>query len=418
MPLTESIGQLKNKIKKQTPISVQCAVSQLELFLAGDVDLDGKRHWLKPTDKDVKALRNEQVSDRIKKLTQEKLNAIIYLKTYVGNDFECRPGEVHVFAKIPEPKGDVLGKRVRADAWFDEDSLAMKKRKRSDDENKASNFFAMLHLPPIAHPMQKYDKVMVRESYVVIFDELMQKAKWCLDDRTDANMLVTGTPGTGKSRFYLYCLLQIIAGQHPRVKALPSFDLVINFNDCYHKYEPDMQSFCKLSSAEATEMREKRDVIRVPGLTDYAKVNSFRYIMPVWTLRELRDYKELLEGSKKLENHVLLERYHKFGGIPRFIFTRALTYPNDRRESAIRTLAMALLKNPDIYQVVRPEEGYTDFVLEMMPTRPDYRASFKLMPLSNVFGRGLDIRGSVYETLCQRVSTLAQENNEDQRDTN
>ncbi|KAJ0394902.1 hypothetical protein P43SY_009972 [Pythium insidiosum] len=34
-------------------------------------------------------------------------------------------------------------------------------------------------------------------------NELMRTAKSCLEAKSDANMVVTGNPGTGKSRFYL-----------------------------------------------------------------------------------------------------------------------------------------------------------------------------------------------------------------------
>jgi DNA replicative helicase MCM subunit Mcm2 (Cdc46/Mcm family) len=54
--------------------------------------------------------------------------------------------------------------------------------------------------------MLKYDKIMIRDAYDVIFKELMNKVMLLLKKKADANIIVTGNPGTGKSRFYLYCI--------------------------------------------------------------------------------------------------------------------------------------------------------------------------------------------------------------------
>lgn len=59
------------------------------------------------------------------------------------------------------------------------------------------------------HPMTKYKAILERSAYATIFDELMSKVKLCFDRNRDANMVLTGNPGIGKSRFYLYCMFRL-----------------------------------------------------------------------------------------------------------------------------------------------------------------------------------------------------------------
>jgi DNA replication protein DnaC len=42
------------------------------------------------------------------------------------------------------------------------------------------------------------------------FAELMRKVNLCFEAKSGANMVVTGNPGTGKSRFYIYCIFQFL----------------------------------------------------------------------------------------------------------------------------------------------------------------------------------------------------------------
>ncbi|TMW59411.1 hypothetical protein Poli38472_004480 [Pythium oligandrum] len=351
---TSRFKQAKGLIKEENPITVQCDAAQLKLYLAKTKQREKNRkkprRWLKSTDDDVKALKKGDIRDRIKQLVQEPLELEPTWKlsnsAYFGAQVDPHEGDIHVLVEIPKLQSSVLGKRVRSEDWFGDTSLSSvtKKRKPVDIQDVVVSYFTMKGFPPLAHSMNKYNKIMERKAYMTIFDELVHESEIALKDGSVLTMVVTGNPGTGKSRFYLYCVFQLITKQRPGVDALPPFDLVLNFRNIYHQYDPKTREFCKLDEQEAYILSQKLDVIRliegesseltgwngisilfsspgIPHIMDFAKLESSTYIMPVWTLDELQDYNGLLDGVMRLRNEELLERFNKFGGISRYIFT-------------------------------------------------------------------------------------------------
>uniref|UniRef100_K3X6R2 Uncharacterized protein n=1 Tax=Globisporangium ultimum (strain ATCC 200006 / CBS 805.95 / DAOM BR144) TaxID=431595 RepID=K3X6R2_GLOUD len=168
-----------------------------------------------------------------------------------------------------------------------------------------------------------YNKIMEREAYVVIFSELMDKVNQYLEERWNANVIVTGTEGAGLSRFY----------HHDKVKSLPSFDLVLNSRNEYHKYCASTKEFTLLAVDEANDISLKHRVIRLiegdsskllgwrgvsilfaaeglPSMHRYAKVDPYTYILPVWTLDELRALNSLLRDDLQLPEDALSARYY------------------------------------------------------------------------------------------------------------
>jgi predicted ATPase with chaperone activity len=77
----------------------------------------------------------------------------------------------------------------------------------------------------------------------------MGKVKLSFEAKSGANMLVTGNPGTGKSRFYLYCIFHLL-GHQEEVKELTSFDLVLNSKDFFYIYEAESSEFMELSTEQ------------------------------------------------------------------------------------------------------------------------------------------------------------------------
>ncbi len=97
----------------------------------------------------------------------------------------------------------------------------------------------------------------------MIFAELMRKVKLCFEAKSGANMVVTGNPGTGKSRFYLYFIFQLLLGQQEEVKELSSFDLVLKFGNKYHKFHPESMELIKLNEVEVLSLQDERLVLRL-----------------------------------------------------------------------------------------------------------------------------------------------------------
>jgi hypothetical protein len=356
------------------------------------------------------------------------MDELNWIEDYYGEEFQPKRGEIHVLVVVPSH--DVGGKRVRVDEWFvDEAFSVQKKRKLDEDEpDQFTRYFKMAGFPPLAHPMEKYTKIVERDAYAVIFAELMRKVKLCFEARSGANMVVTGNPGTGKSRFYLYCIFQLLLGHLKEVKELASFDLVLNFGNKYHKFHPESMEFIKLNEVEVLSLQDKRLVLRLiegrsseltgwkgvsilfasPGLVgmnDYAKVDSYTYILPVWSLEELQDYNLLLDDSFKLADDVLTSRYDKFGGIPRFIFTATELENEEELTKAIATFsALDIISYAKRNHAVR-DGNYSHRVLEMVPRRLDFRAQFHLDFLSGYIAE--TVVAKVEEESLQRVSEFA-----------
>ncbi|GMF09614.1 unnamed protein product [Phytophthora lilii] len=76
-------------------------------------------------------------------------------------------------------------------------------------------------------------------------------------------MVVTGNPGTGKSRFYLYCIFQLLLGHQEEVKELSSFDLVLNSEDTFHIYDAGSNEFMELNTEQVRALRQQRRVLRL-----------------------------------------------------------------------------------------------------------------------------------------------------------
>jgi len=337
---------------------------------------------------------------------------------------EIPDGSINVL--VVEPAG--TRKRTRVEDWFADDGFSVHLKKHKVDESQpdqTTRYFNVARFPPLAHPMQKYSKIVERDAYAVIFAELMRKVKLWFDAGSGANMVVTGNPGTGKSRFYLYCIFRVLSGCQAE---LATFDLVLNCNDEFHKYAAETKDFIELDAEDVRALRHQGRVLRLvegnsseltgcdgvsilfaspglTGMTNYAKVDSFTYILPVWTFEELQDYNVLLDDGLKLAEDVLISRYDEFGGIPRFIFTS--TEPEDGEElsKAISTFsALDIISYAKSNHPVR-DGNYSHRVLKMVPTLEIFRAKFHLDFLSKYIAEQIVSR--VTEESIQKVSEFA-----------
>ncbi|KAF1780644.1 hypothetical protein GQ600_1280 [Phytophthora cactorum] len=274
----------------------------------------------------------------------------------------------------------------------------------------------MAGFPPLAHPMEKYTKIVERDAYAVIFAELIRKVKLGFEAKH------------GESRFYLYCIFQLLLGHQVEVKELATFDLVLNFGNKYHKFRAESMDFIKLNEVEVLSLQDQHRVLRLiegksseltgwkgisilfaspglDGMNDYAKVDSFTYILPAWTFEELQDYNFLLDNGFKVAEDVLISRYNKFGGIPRFIFTSTELENEEELSKAIATFsALDIISYAKNNHAVR-DGNYSHRVLEMVPSLENFRAKFHLDFLSKYIAEQIVSR--VTEDSIQKVSEFA-----------
>ncbi|TMW68973.1 hypothetical protein Poli38472_001129 [Pythium oligandrum] len=102
--ISETVGDLKKKIKEENPNSIGCDAALLKLYLAREGDT-----WLNSRDAEIKALKKGEIPDRIKSLMQEELlldeTWDLNDDAYFGNNLERVKGDIHVLVELPSAFG-------------------------------------------------------------------------------------------------------------------------------------------------------------------------------------------------------------------------------------------------------------------------------------------------------------------------
>ncbi|KAF1792155.1 hypothetical protein GQ600_18177 [Phytophthora cactorum] len=260
----------------------------------------------------------------------------------------------------------------------------------------------MAGFPPLAHPMEKYTKIVERDAYAVIFAELIRKVKLGFEAKSGANMVVTGNPGTGKFR-------------------AESMDF-IKLNEVEVLSLQDQHRVLRLIEGKSSELTGWKGISilfaspGLDGMNDYAKVDSFTYILPAWTFEELQDYNFLLDNGFKVAEDVLISRYNKFGGIPRFIFTSTELENEEELSKAIATFsALDIISYAKNNHAVR-DGNYSHRVLEMYiaeqivsrVTEDSIQkvSEFAIAHADDDSGCTSVVRGKIYEMLCHKWFSL------------
>ncbi|KAL3658769.1 hypothetical protein V7S43_016138 [Phytophthora oleae] len=211
-------------------------------------------------------------------------------------------------------------------------------------------------------------------------------------------MVVTGNPGAGLSRFYLYFAFQLLRRHDGKVQELPPFELVLNSEDAFHKYCAKDDTFIELDKAEIRDLSKQRSVLRLiegnssrllgwkgvsillancglKGLRSYANCNSFTYYVPMWSLCELQDYNSVFSDTLKLPDKILVERFDKYGGNPRCIFTETQPENDANFNRAIAVFdALKVVSYAECNTPVR-DKDLSSCVLQMVSSDSNFRAN-------------------------------------------
>nr|WNO07188.1 CRN effector protein [Phytophthora cinnamomi] len=250
----ETVGDLKDEIKKKMPVTITGEADKVQLFLAKTAD----GTWL--TEADVKIGVKDTTGLKPLDAARSEIGDVGLSEDAVRleinkDEVAALKGPVNVLVKVPGK-----GKRSRRDGWLPESFLPVPKKQKAEEGEETDCFtrlFVMRGFPPLAHKKRAYKTIVERESYVVIFTQLLQEVKTSFEFNEtqmgeeeakrdsesstnsepgmDTNLIVTGNPGTGKSRFYLYCIFQLILREREDVKQLPPYELVVNFGNEFHK---------------------------------------------------------------------------------------------------------------------------------------------------------------------------------------
>jgi hypothetical protein len=185
----------------------------------------------------------------------------------------------------------------------------------------------------LPYPQDKIQKLFVRKCYEDVFELLL-----CEIERGTDSFAVSGTPGIGKSLFFVYILFRILQKQtgwkpkrivyHTKTSFV-CFDLenitvskfeqinaegfVREANTLYvidGSYAIPLLSSCVTIFISSPRSRQYKDYVKQKMATEW--------FFPVWTFEELFEcckscYQNLLETS-------FLERYRIYGGVARYVF--------------------------------------------------------------------------------------------------
>ncbi|KAF4031163.1 hypothetical protein GN244_ATG17036 [Phytophthora infestans] len=260
-------------------------------------------------------------------------------------------------------------------------------------------YFDMADFPPLVNSADRFKRIMVREI----------KVRDCLETQRAGLVVVTGNPGVGKSRFYLYCAFQLIKAQLEVVRSLPPFDLVLNCEECYFLYEADQQAFRFLEQEEISMLSFQKNVLRlIDGSSNNLKhwrgvsvlFSSSKdatkcrdccpiFVLPAWTLEELKECNALLPDDLMLQEEELEARFYKYGGIVRSIFAKDQEGEDALQLSAIGSFdALTVVKYAQTHRVVT-EEDEIHRVLKMVPCSDSFRDGSNLAFVSDYVGKRL-----------------------------
>lgn len=238
---------------------------------------------------------------------------------------------------------------------------------------------------------------------------------------------MTGNPGVGKSMFYRYCVWRATQG----IDHLPSARFVANAGDEFQRYNSVTKSFTSLSADQLRELKKCANVVRFVdgkstelvgwcGVTilfaslgpDF--VQDFRnegaaFIVPHWSLDDLETFNQPLDADARLTNEVLLDRWHKFGGVPKFVFGRRGV---DQHFAALiddtiaENDASRVLWHGNRRQLLKSTYSM-HFLLQMVPSTSDCHAVFRV-EFSSMYVAQLVIVKAGMDDMWELVSFVKQ----------
>ncbi|EPZ34717.1 hypothetical protein O9G_004024 [Rozella allomycis CSF55] len=190
------------------------------------------------------------------------------------------------------------------------------------------------------YPLNDYEikTFYVRQCYIDVFELLTARI-----ERGKKKFGISGTPGVGKSMFFLYILFRVLKGESSFKPKKIMYQNDLEFL-CYEFSTENELIVKKYSRHEAymDTVLQKADTLYIidgnegspissrcitvfissPGSNDYKRFimqnMATEWYFPVWTLDELKACRD--NCYQGLPEEFLKERYLMFGGIARFIF--------------------------------------------------------------------------------------------------
>lgn len=290
-----------------------------------------------------------------------------------------------------------------------------------------------------------------RECYAKLSKDVIDAlCQWQSDNsagkRRGLEILISGNPGVGKSRLFLY-ILQEIKVNYPKILT----QLVINCNKGYMKYVSNINTSIEFESvSDLTTISGDSDIVRLvegrsdnlvvwsgasivfasPGIPDIKllmkKQTCRLYFMPPWSFDELMTAAEL--NKLEISENEMQDRVDKVGYIPRYVLCDRSAY--ETNEKSVFRAAKYVNCASEVLRYVHsndavPEEHFSHKVLQMLPTEDlrNYQLDFvsdevakiilnsiwdakhsEMINLVTDLGTNVGevFKGRVYEYLCHR----------------
>ncbi|KAI9233715.1 MAG: hypothetical protein BYD32DRAFT_118635 [Podila humilis] len=192
------------------------------------------------------------------------------------------------------------------------------------------------------------------------------------ENSQEKQIVVTGTPGIGKSVFLIYLAIRLLAESDDDNPPIIIFhtkwsDICFVFGGCSTVRSGNIKDFAPfltltdtwyfVDSAPEPVLDKARTVVSVSPKTlfsedsyqDIDKDVAWRYYMAPWNLEELKKCRSCVEDFKVVPLQVVEELYLRIGGVPRYVLARPKKelrlYPNNlegAREKSCERLVQAL----------------------------------------------------------------------------
>ncbi|KAG2445299.1 hypothetical protein HYH02_008766 [Chlamydomonas schloesseri] len=174
-----------------------------------------------------------------------------------------------------------------------------------------------------------FSRVFVRGCYPLLFERLAQSPR---------RVIITGTPGTGKSLFRYYLLARLVALPEPPPYILWQSSVTgvvwcyddetkrVRRGKSWMDFEDELQdskTWYILDAVPAPDLDIEARIILITSpnpslLKDMDKAGAQVLYMPLWSLDELKECHAKVYGDKVPEE-LVVQLYQHYGGVPRYV---------------------------------------------------------------------------------------------------
>jgi DNA replication protein DnaC len=346
---SESVDDLKVAIKQRKERTITCDADNLKLFLGKKSD----GAWLDSRSDDVKKLKEGEKTSLIETLTHEdkELQGEFGLDEVLEGMPLPKTKEIHMLVVIPKNVMSLLDDGKRKLQKIDNDAHP---RIEIRDLTTQLKSFANAQLVErciqspdqafLPYPQDNIQKLYVRQCYQDVFHLLVQRI-----NLNKTSFAISGTPGIGKSLFFVYILYRLMNDFHTKTLSFKPNRVIYQIGPTYKCFDLQQQIVTIIRSFDALELVRQEDTFYViDGQTSVPLASSCvvlfissphsewykefvkqkmatKWFFPVWTLAELQTCQRHCYPDLPME--MLQERHRICGGVARFVFYENYSIP-------------------------------------------------------------------------------------------